>query len=199
MAETPKAPNTQPGKFRRRIIVIKRALQMKFVGLVFLSVLLTAMLVSLDVYTVMGKILVREFGEASLLPIVRGASALLAVHISVYLFIVVICAVFVSHKLAGPIFRLEEISKAVAAGDLTARATLRQGDELFSTAENINRMIDSLRERVLRDRTLSARVSGKLEELSARMRSGKADPREVAAQLDELLTEIRHVASDFKL
>ena len=186
-------------QYKRRIIVIKRALQMKFVMLVFLAVLFTVAVVSVDVYFVVGKMLVKEFGDANLLPIVKGASKLLLLHFTFYSLTVVIVSVFVSHKLAGPIFRLEQTAESIAGGDLRVKIYLRQGDELFETAEYINRMIESLREKVLRDKNLSARISGKLEGLTDNLKNGKITNQAASAQLNDILIEVRHIASDFKV
>ena len=189
----------QPAPFRRRIILIKRALQMKYVMLVFLSVLITITVVSLDVYYILGKLFIKQYGDQDLLPLIKGASQLLAVHLSIYSVIVVLISLFVSHKFAGPLFRLEKVSESIAAGDLTVKATFRKGDELFETAEHINRMIETLRQKLLKEKNLSDRISQKLADLTMRLNSGEMKTKEACLQLEEVLIEVRHIASDFKL
>ena len=191
--------NASPAPFRRRIILIKRALQMKYVMLVFLSVLITITVVSLDVYYILGKLFIRQYGDQDLLPLIKGATRLLGVHLSIYSIIVILISVFVSHKFAGPLFRLERVSESIAEGDLTVKATFRKGDELFETAEHINRMIETLRQKLLREKNLSDRISQKLSELSARLGAGDVTPKDACSQLKEVLIEVRHIASDFKL
>lgn len=185
--------------YRRRIILIKRALQMKYVVLVFVSVLLTVTIVSLDVYYVLGKLFIQEFGDASLPPLIKNATRLLGIHFSIYFLIVIFISIFVSHKFAGPIFRLERISEAVAEGNLAVKVTLRRGDELFETAETINRMIESLREKIQKEKNLSDRISRKLENLSERLKQGELTPQSAASILEELAIEVRHIVSNFKL
>ena len=189
----------KPAPFRRRIILIKRALQMKYVMLVFLSVLVTITVVSLDLYYILGKLFIRQYGDQNLLPLIQGATRLLLVHLSIYSVIVIFISVFISHKFAGPLFRLERVSESIASGDLTVKATFRQGDELFETAEYINQMIETLRQKLLREKNLSDRISQKLGDLSGALRSGSLTPKEASAQLDEVLIEVRHIASDFRL
>ena len=191
------SPAPQP--FRRRIIIIKRSLQMNYVLLVFLSVLISVVLVSLDFYYVVGKLLVQKVGDQDLDLLARSAFGLLLQHFSIYALIVVIVSVFVSHKLAGPIFRLEQVAELVAKGDLSVRVHFRDGDELAETAAHVNRMIESLREKTARDRDLASRIAARLEEISGQLKSGAVSPQDAAARLAELTGEVRGIASDFKL
>ena len=190
---------TEPGdKIRRRIVVIKRALQMKYVLLVFAAVLLTVTIVTLDLYYIMGKVYGDELG-GNLPAVIRGSARLLAIHLPIYFAVVIVAAVFISHKFAGPIFRLEKVAEAIAGGDLTVKANLRAGDELFDTAEYINVMIELLRQKLLKEKHLSDRIAQKLSEISDKLESKSIPPEEAAQHLQDVLIEVRHIASDFKL
>lgn len=172
---------------------------MKYVMLVFLSVLVTITVVFLDMYYVIGKLYVREFGEEKLILLMKSATTLIAIHLSLYLVLVVLIALFISHKFAGPLFRLERVTELVAEGDLTVKAVFRQGDELFETADYMNHMIESLRQKVLKERNLSERISRRLDELSGKLTRGEMTPQQVSTHLGDVLVEVRHIASDFKL
>ena len=190
---------TEPGdKIRRRIVVIKRALQMKYVLLVFAAVLLTVTIVTLDLYYIMGQVYGDQLGS-DLPAVIRGSARLLAIHLPIYFAAVIVAAVFISHKFAGPIFRLEKVAEAIAGGDLTIKANLRAGDELFDTAEHINVMIETLRQKLLKEKHLSDRIAQKLSEISEKLESKALSPEEAAQHLQDVLIEVRHIASDFKL
>ena len=190
---------TDPGeKIRRRIVVIKRALQMKYVLLVFAAVLLTVTIVTLDLYYIMGKVYGDRMG-GDLPAVMRGSARLLAIHLPIYFAAVIVAAVFISHKFAGPLFRLEKVAEAIAGGDLTVKANLRAGDELFDTAEHINVMIETLRQKLLKEKHLSDRIAQKLSEISEKLESKSIPPEEAAQHLQDVLIEVRHIASDFKL
>lgn len=190
---------TEPGeKIRRRIVVIKRALQMKYVLLVFAAVLLTVTIVTLDLYYIMAKVYGDELA-GNLPAVIRGSARLLAIHLPIYFAVVIVAAVFISHKFAGPIFRLEKVAEAIATGDLTVKANLRAGDELFDTAEHINVMIETLRQKLLKEKHLSDRIAQKLSEISEKLESKALPPEEAAQHLQDVLIEVRHIASDFKL
>src|SRR5206468_2633347 len=108
----PEGSQPSPSKLppiRRRIILIKRWLQMKYVILVFVMVVVTALIVTLDVYYVVGKLMVREIGEARVGPLLKEASGLIGGTLAIYILLVVASSVFISHKLAGPVFRFERV------------------------------------------------------------------------------------------
>jgi len=188
-----------PSKFKRQIIWVKRSLQAKYVFLVLFSVLVTIAVILLDIYYVTGKLLIEELGEDKWVPFIQAASENLFIHLSLYLVILLIISVFISHKFAGPLYRLERVSEAVASGDLNTKANLRKGDELYETADSINNMIESLRQKLLRERTLSERISLKLSVISNELKSGKISAKEASLNLDNVVIEVRHIVSDFKL
>ncbi len=49
---------------------------------------------------------------------------------------------YLTNRLAGPLYRLDRVVQAVAAGDLSQRILLRKGDELQDLAEQINASVD---------------------------------------------------------
>jgi methyl-accepting chemotaxis protein len=197
--ETQGANASPQPAFRRRIIIIKRSLQMKYVLLVFLSVLVSVVVVSVDFYYVVGKLLVNRLGDGEMDLLARSALGLLTLHFSLYGIVVILVSVFVSHKLAGPIFRLEQVAETVAQGDLSVRVHFRDGDELSETAVHVNRMIESLREKTARDRRGALGIAARLDEIAAAFKSGALAPPEAAARLSALSEEARGIASEFKL
>ena len=59
-----------------------------------------------------------------------------------------VISLFFSHKIAGPVYRMERSLEAVESGDLTIKTTLRSGDQLMPVAEDVNEMVRSLNHRV---------------------------------------------------
>ena len=56
----------------------------------------------------------------------------------------IVIALLYSHKIAGPIFRLEKNLEAIGWGDLTVNTKFRGNDQLMSLAEDVNTMVRSL-------------------------------------------------------
>jgi len=66
------------------------------------------------------------------------------------IFITGIAAIFItllaSHKIAGPLYRIEKDVGEVASGNLRQEFNLRQGDEIKPIAEGLNLMVHFLRD-----------------------------------------------------
>ena len=57
-------------------------------------------------------------------------------------------ALIVSHRIAGPIYRLEKDLQNIAKGNFSMRIKFRKKDELKSIAEGINRILDEIENRL---------------------------------------------------
>lgn len=66
---------------------------------------------------------------------------------------IVLLTVFVSHKLAGPIYRFEKVCHSLIDGDYTVQVKLRKGDEMQNLAHLLENTVQLTRHRlqVLRD------------------------------------------------
>lgn len=53
-----------------------------------------------------------------------------------------------SHRLAGPIYRLEKDLQDIARGNFSMRIKFRKKDELKSIAEGINKILDEIEKRL---------------------------------------------------
>ena len=57
-------------------------------------------------------------------------------------------SIIISHKIAGPLYRFDLIFKAIKEGIVPAPTRLRRGDYLHSEMENINQMLEGLRNKL---------------------------------------------------
>ena len=75
--------------------------------------------------------------DARLWPALALVFVLLAAH-----------SVFISHRIAGPLFGFRRVFKALTEGNLFVRATIRRSDYLAREADAINEMITAMRKRI---------------------------------------------------
>ncbi len=100
---------------------------------------------------------------------------------------VLLVAVLASHKVAGPLFRLQRVAGYLERGTLPGRVHLRAGDQGTGFAAELNRWMDRVKERVRAEQQAAGRadeaLQGYLEAVAAR-RSDRAREalRELAAQ-----------------
>lgn len=142
MSENTPAPTTGPAP-RRNTIFIKKGLQLRYMTLIILSVLcglaimtfeLTATLSDLfDTYPVLVQPIYDQF-----VPIAFS----FFYKVLIYLLFVVVISAFLSHKMAGPVYRFEQTCKAIAKGDFSQRVHLRKGDQFVELQDDFNAMMD---------------------------------------------------------
>jgi methyl-accepting chemotaxis protein len=177
-------------KFQRRTVLVKRALQLKYIGMVFVSVLLASCIVGFDMYYTMARLVLND--NPSLAPAVAQFNTIIVVKLALYLVLMLLISLYVSHRFAGPIYRFEKSAQIVSSGDLTHRVSLRTGDELLELQEEFNGMLASLQALVIKDRNLAARIAERLEGVCARLPDARADLKAIAA-------EIEHLTQSFKV
>jgi methyl-accepting chemotaxis protein len=75
--------------------------------------------------------------------------------------------VFISHKIAGPLFNFKKNLAEISKGDLTVRMRLRAKDQCKALAEEINEMTSAVDAKVGIVKTQVAELSRLIDELSA--------------------------------
>jgi methyl-accepting chemotaxis protein len=155
---------------QRRIILIEKAFQLRFIGKVTAVILLGTALTGGLLYLLADKEFGRAFYSAHyqarsswelLLPAVLVASfvsmcfvALLAIFLTLY----------DSHRIGGPLYRFKANLERVGRGELTLVTKLREGDELQSLTEAMNAMTRSLADKVVGIRDAEEQLRRALED-----------------------------------
>ena len=184
----------EEARFQRKTVLVKRSLQLKYIGMVFLSVLVASMIVGGDVYYSLMRVMLTEC--PSVTDRVVQFNTVLLVKIALYLGLMLLISLYVSHRFAGPIYRFEKSCQSLSTGDLTHRVSLRTGDELMELQEEFNDMAAALQALLQKDRNLVQRLSERVDEITKRL------PAEAAASRDDLKAfklELDHLTKSFKV
>lgn len=144
--------NAPKPKFKRRILFIEKKFQAKFIlkfcALVLLGGLLTVGMLylfamqSTTVSIVDSRVVVRTTADF-LLPVLIQTVLIVTVIVSIATISVTL---FISHKIAGPLYRFKKTFDELAEGDFSGDFRIRHLDQLQDLASNFNRMITRLRE-----------------------------------------------------
>jgi signal transduction histidine kinase len=145
MENTQNKPAVQ---FQRKTILIKKHLQYRYMALIFTSVLLAFIVVGLDMLWTVSKVVTEHPMMQPLLDEMSAMVPVFGIKILLYLGIVLIVSVVVSHRMAGPVFKFEKSCATVAEGDLTHRVYLRKGDQLTELQDQFNNMMGAVDEAV---------------------------------------------------
>lgn len=109
---------------------------------------------------------------------------------------------FISHRIAGPLYRLEKSIGEIASCDLTVKTNLRKDDEIKRLAECLNSMVERLRQAV----EASKQAAGELETSIGAIRGRLNQCGLPQSEIDKLigaceakLKELDQVLSFFKV
>jgi len=172
-------------KNRRKNYYIKKEFQRNFI-LKFCALLIIGCLISGAIIYGMSRAAVTTTFENSRLAIRSTADYILpAVLLSsaIVIFVIGIATIFVtlfaSHRIAGPLYRLEKDVDEITGGNLNIKFNLRAGDEIKPLASGLDKMAQELKGRVIG-------IKNGIAELESIMDSSGKTPPEVKARLQKL-------------
>lgn len=140
---------------RRRIYIVRMDFQRDFIIKYCVLVLIAAVVLSVIVYFLCGTTVTTVFKESRLkilstndfiLPYLFWSSCIAAVCA------VAVCwrmTLIISHRLAGPLYRIEQDIAKVAQGDLTKAIHVRQKDEFKSLARILHDLTGDWRKDII--------------------------------------------------
>jgi len=188
-------------KFKRTQYFVAKKFQLKYVGLILLLMFATAIMCSYVVYytsmVLLGEKLANVYPQGRLMGIIGSVNMRMLLTVLLMTPIVAIIGIYLSHKIAGPIVRMERFLDTIASGDFRARIVLRQGDELTGLANAMNRLQDSLKKDIIGDKSALDRVIGELEGLKNLTRTCPSSIPNIIDNINRLETELRALIREF--
>lgn len=191
-------------KYKRHTYIIKTGLQLRYMGILTACMLTVAMGVGWIIYHTSWKQIINtpDLSVDKLYLIFENVNNQLLWWILGFVAIIGVISIFVSHKIAGPVYRLEESTKLIASGDLTHRVHLRQGDELGDLQDAFNEMTESLSKMVYKDREVIERLARTGDNLRKKVDEEnitKESLEEITYELNSIIEELKLVTSGFKI
>ncbi len=108
--------------------------------------------------------------------IIIGITAIIGIAVLIYM----------SHRIAGPLYRFEKILTDIGRGDLTQRFKLRDNDQLSELSESITELTTTMDKRISDIKLRAHELTGLLQEIQTTVPSGPPDSKE----LENLLREV---------
>jgi len=109
--------------------------------------------------------------------------------LSILVISVTAVGIYATHKIAGPAYAMRRTLKSVTDGRLIMPIGLRKGDELRDVAHEIQRMIETLRER-------EADEAEKLSRIAAQIQNLPSVPEDAVEWLEELIRDKKKRLAD---
>jgi len=181
-------------KYKRTQYFVAKKFQLKYAGLILLLVFLTTIMCSYVIYytmmLTMGDKLANVYPQGRLMAIVNVMNLRILLVMLLMSPIIVMTGIYASHKIAGPIYRIERFLSSMADGDFSIPITLRKNDELATLANGINRVADSVKATLMKEKSNLDRVSTSLQNLKNICEAKPIDNNALDKAFNELNGEI---------
>ena len=194
------------GLFSRRQFLIQRSLQFKYMLLVLFTITVVTGIIVATVYLTHRALISEQFAgisaAAALPEVFQKINLLLMFEIPIALFIAAWASIVVSHKVAGPVYRLEKVATKISRGDLPSYLRLRKNDELKDLSSAFNSVIENMQVLVAKDRHLISELSQVTETLYSDLKSKKIDETEALTlirRLNDIIGELRALVMQYKI
>ncbi len=149
--------------YRRRQYLIQKPFQFKFALVIFLAMFTIVGAAFFGVYLFNWKLIsnfcIRREIYINLYEIFQIANWSLICQLSFLSILIAVASIFVSHKIAGPAYRLEQNIRLMTKGDLTICSRLRKNDEFQSLADSVESLTQKLNDEVRNNRKLLEKLS----------------------------------------
>ncbi len=191
-------------KFRRRIFLIKKGLQFRYMFSVMIIMLLSTIVVGWTIYySIWNKVGNNtDFRFENITDIWNQVNILLVRMVPVLIIFVAVFSLMLSHKIAGPAYLFEVSAKQSANGDLGLRIHPRKGDELTDLADVFNRMTSNLEQIVQKDREVIEKIIGVINRIPMSLKQEELEDEEkeqIILELTEVVSELKEVTYAFRL
>ena len=143
MAAAPQRP------YRRRRLLVNRSLQFPFVNAMVLALCVMAAACLAAVFLAV-RITLSTYelsSDALIVALFNTVFWLVMVETAVIIPFVIWFGIWLTHKVAGPLVRIQAALAQMSRGDAPAQVRLRKGDMLTDLAEAINRLAGEIRRR----------------------------------------------------
>lgn len=128
------------GKKLKRIILVNREFQLKYAGAAIIVGIVSTMITTFVILYPLYVFKILRISTFVPLPILLVMAAAAVVNI----FFIGMMGVFVTHRIAGPVYSIVKFIRQVEEGLWHGKIKLRKGDELGYLVRNLNAMIDSI-------------------------------------------------------
>ena len=139
----------------RKQYLIDRRFQLQWMGKIFLLMTAVSIIVGWtityvvwDATTTQLKGLVAQavLTQTQVLPISSTIKSSIALGLItrglILIFILAVLSIFLTHRIAGPVYKIRKTIRLVHDGDSSERVVLRDHDEFQDLAQEVNRLID---------------------------------------------------------
>ncbi|MBI5180482.1 MAG: methyl-accepting chemotaxis protein [Nitrospirae bacterium] len=105
--------------------------------------------------------------------------------------VTIVITLFASHKIAGPLYRLERSTEAIGNGDFTIETRLRENDEITGVASALNEMAGKLRSKMIDIKTDLEEVKDSSADMESAIKDKRLSEKELKKKIIKLSNRIK--------
>ena len=180
--------------FRRKTYLIKKGLQFRYIGIVFALAFLASIVTGYTVFatgwTLLGEKLASVYPQGRLIEVLRAANMALIRNLLFVSPLIFLFPLFFSHRIAGPIYKIEKSIDEIARGNLALKIKLRKGDEFQDLADIMNVMTENVNATVASSKEAVLEIKQGLDELKKLASLESCDHTKIASLVDSLQAKV---------
>lgn len=177
--------------FRRRKYLVKAGLQFRYIGAILGTVFVIAAVCITTTYfnllVLLGEKLANVYPQGRLMITLQEVNLVAFYRVLILIPFVALVGLLLSHRIAGPVFRIEKVLKDVGKGNLNVSLQLRKKDELKSMADTINDMTAALRETEKSNQKLIREVSSVSSNIKSLLSKEPIDKQAISKEIDSII------------
>lgn len=188
--------------YKRTQFLVAKKFQLQYVGLILGLMFVTAFLCAYVAYytslVYLGEKLANVYPQGRLVAIIKTVNIRMLFSVLLVSPLVAVFALFLSHRIAGPMFRMEKTLSGIASGDLTPRThlVLRKNDEFVPIANGINKATMAFKGTIAQEVQLVNKAQTDLEQLRRLIASRSDDHASVSQALGSLDLDLKSIAKE---
>lgn len=193
--------------YKRRIYIINKKFQFRYVFIILFLTFAGIFTISFITFYVIWSNVINEFffipeAAKKLGDIYIKTTELLIIPLLIIGFIFSIIGILYSHKIAGPLYRVQKICEEISKGNLNLNVKFRKGDEFHEVADSLNKVIQGLKNMVREDKEIIEKLfllTEKLKRDIATQKDLKKDVKITIEELDNIVKELKKSTEKFIL
>lgn len=95
--------------------------------------------------------------------------------------------IYISHKIAGPLYHLEKYLERLKSGDFSTDLFFRKDDQIKNLSVEINKMVGGYRTDLIKERNRIEKISGMMDRIKTTYETG------LISETDLLLKELKNI------
>ena len=190
-------------KFSRKNFMISPKFQLKYIVIILLTIFSAGIIIGGGIYLTLMTVVNKNITDLAsrnnfMAMIFSGVNNFLLIALPLVLLAVVLISIYVTHKIAGPEYRIKRVLESMGWGDFAVPVTLRKGDELQLLADKIKEVNRSLSFMIKEQKIMVKKLYSKHASLLKEVKKAKPSRIKLASLAVDLSETSRKLKEDFE-